>query len=69
MNPTSGGITVVPFSAPSLPSAWLPGGNSSTDTLSYNVPVSATGSQAHSLLHHDVLQLGPHLSNLEGDTM
>lgn len=40
----------------------------STDTLSDNVPVSTTRGQAHPLLHHDILELGPYLPNLEQDT-
>lgn len=38
---------------------------SSTDALANHVPVGAAGSQAHVLLHHDVLQLRSHLPHLE----
>ena len=40
----------------------------STDTLPDDVPVSATRGQAHPLLYHDVLELSPHLPDLEKDT-
>lgn len=39
----------------------------STDALPDDVPVSATRGQAHPLLHHDVLELSPHLPDLEQD--
>lgn len=39
----------------------------STDTLPDDVPVSATRGQTHPLLHHDVLELSPHLPDLEQD--
>lgn len=39
----------------------------STDALPDDVPVSATRGQAHPLLHHDVLELSPHLPDLERD--
>lgn len=37
----------------------------STDALPHNIPVCTTGCQAHSLLHHNVLELGTHLPHLQ----
>ena len=37
---------------------------SSTDTLSNDIPVSATTHQLHLLVLHDLLQLGPHFPHL-----
>lgn len=37
----------------------------STDALPDNIPVCTTGCQAHSLLHHNVLELGTHLPHLQ----
>lgn len=37
---------------------------SGADALPDDVPVGAAGGQVHLLLHHDVLQLGAHLTHL-----